>query len=243
VERPSKLEAQGDLPVTATVVLPLAAGAVSATGLVAQMRRVRAGSVAGVSVLTWALIAVVNIAGALHLTGTGHLLPAGVNALSAVATAAIAGTAWHRARAQGRPTNWPAGRRRQSLLAGVVLLWTISVVTPELGRWAGALAAMVMFLPQVRTVLGAAWRRQELGGVSAVAWSANLVISLLWLGWAISAGHLSTMASNTAVALSTSTVVGVLVIRKVRHLLRTRRNPEHALTAGAPTPGSVAAAG
>jgi hypothetical protein len=211
------------MPVTATVVLPLAAGAVSATGLVAQMRRVRSGSVAGVSVLTWALIAFVNTAGALHLSSSGLMVAALVNACSAVATAAIAGTAWHRARAQGRPTDWPAGRRRQSLLAAVVLLWTLSVVTPELGRWVGAAAAMVMFLPQVRAVLGAALRRQELGGVSAVTWCANLVISLLWLGWAISAGHLSTMASNTAVALSTGTVVAVLVARNLCHRFGLRR--------------------
>jgi hypothetical protein len=203
--------------VTATVVLlPLAAGAVSATGHFAQMRRVRAGSVAGVSVLTWALIAFVNTAGALHLAAAGHIVPGTVNIVSALATATIAVTAWRRSVAQGQPTDWPAGRRRQGLLAAVVAMWTISAVTPELGRWVGAAAAMVMFLPQVRSVLSAVLRRQDLAGVSVVTWGANLVISLLWLSWAISAGHLSTLASNTAVALAAGTVVGALVLRNLR---------------------------
>lgn len=181
------------------VVFPLAVFALAVVGSWAQLRWVASGHSSGVSPVSWTLITGVQLSWAAHQVVLGFWVAAGVNGVLGLLSVAVATHTW---RASPRPA--PA-----TVVALVVTLTTAAVtavVVPAVGAWVLSAGVVAMFVPQAVVVVRRRLTGSPVGGVSARTWAINVIISVLWFGWAVSAHHVGSMVANVAVAALASVV-------------------------------------
>lgn len=171
-----------------------------------QVTRIINGHTRGVSSLTWAIICFMNVGWAAYFYfGENQRIYASITMIFLASNAVLIFT--------------KTAKNKLSISAITFLLSAsilgVTIYNPALGLTIVSFVSAPMYAPQCLVAVRAVMNGTSLDGVSWVAWLWNVLVSLAWLGTAITTGLPSAIIANLfPAALSIVTTLAVLQSRK-----------------------------